>query len=263
MGPASHPEFLSEAAIGVASVNHLGLPEDYAAVLNELKQRVVQARYRAQRQVNTELIRMYWQIGKIRAESTDDGEWGSKVIDRLSTDLRTAFPGSRGFSPRNLLYMRSFARSWFDLDAIAQQPVAQLPWGHITVLLDKLAEPQQRDWYASQAVTHGWSRAVLEHHIKTRAHQRFAAAPTNFDASDQARQLTKDPYVLDFLRVEPGHAERELEQALVDRIQQTLGELGTGFSFVGRQVAFDVDGEEFSSTCCSSMSSNCAISSSS
>lgn len=144
--------------------------------------------------------------------------------------------------------MRSFARAW---PSIAQQPVAQIPWGHITVLLDKLDDVEQRDWYADQALTHGWSRAVLEHHIKTVAHTRFGTAPTNFnrvltpEASDQARQLTKDPYIFDFLDVEPGYAERELEQSLVSRIQQTLGELGTGFSFVGRQVSLTVEGEEF------------------
>lgn len=137
--------------------------------------------------------------------------------------------------------MRSFARASPDYDPIAQQPVAQMPWGHITVLLDKLDDVGLRDWYASQAVTHGWSRAVLEHHIKTVAHTRFGTAPTNFErvvapgASDQAQQLTKDPYVFDFLTIEPGYAERELEQPLVDKIQHTLSELGAGFSFVGRR----------------------------
>jgi predicted nuclease of restriction endonuclease-like (RecB) superfamily len=229
----------------------LALPEDYATVLAGLKQRVRDARFRAQRQVNTELIRLNWQIGEVLAERTDHAQWGDKSIQRLSADLRSEFPGSRGFSPRNLLYMRAFARSWPGLDAIAQHAVAQLPWGHITVLLDKVPDPAQRDWYAAQAVTHGWTRASLEHHIKTRAHQRFGTAPTNFDrllepgASDLAQQITKDPYVFDFLDVEPAHAERDLERALVARIIETLGELGSGFSFVGRQVPFDVDGDDF------------------
>lgn len=148
--------------------------------------------------------------------------------------------------------MRTFARAWPNLDQIAQQPVAQLPWGHVTVLLDRVDDHELRDWYASQAVTQGWSRAVLEHHLKTEAHRRFGGtAPTNFDrilgseSSDLAQQMTRDPYVFDFLDVEAGYAERELEQALVDRIIHTLGELGSGFAFVGRQVPFDVDGDEF------------------
>ena len=228
------------------------LPEDYLGVLDDLKQRVLQARYRVQRQVNTELIQLYWQIGKVLVERTDQAQWGERIIRRLASDLRAEFPDSRGFSSRNLFYMRAFARAWPDADLeIVQRVVAQLPWGHVITLVEKLTEPAHRNWYASQAVAHGWSRPVLEHHIKTQAHLRFGAAPTNFDkilgpaSSDLAQQITKDPYIFDFLDVEPGYTERDLEQALTDRIIQTLGELGNGFSFVGRQVPFVVDGDEF------------------
>ena len=248
------PDFLTGVSEQIARetvVTDVELPGDYASVLADLKQRVRQARYQAQRRVNTELISLYWQVGQVLVEQTDQARWGDKVIERLSADLRAEFDGAGGFSVRNLKYMRSFARAWATLDPIGQQPVAQMPWGHITVLLDKLDDPALRDWYASQAVTHGWSRAVLEHHIKTVAHQRFGTAPTNFDrvlapdASDQAQQLTKDPYVFDFLTVEPGYAERQLEQSLVAHIQHPLSELGAGFSFVGRQVPLAVEGEEF------------------
>lgn len=232
-------------------VADLVLPDDYAGVLARLKSKVRHARYRAQRQVNTELIRLNWQIGQELVEQSDRAQWGDKVISRLAADLRAEFSGVTGLSVRNLKYMRSFARAWPTLDDIGQQAVAQLPWGHITVLLDKISDQEHREWYARQAVTHGWTRAALEHHIKTTAHRRFGAATTNFDrileptSSDLAQQITKDPYVFDFLDVEPGYAERELERALVDRIIETLGELGRGFSFVGRQVPFDVDGDEF------------------
>lgn len=220
----------------------MALPDDYARVLTGLKQRVRQARYRAQRLVNTELIGLNWQIGRVLAEQTDRARWGDKVIERLGADLRAEFAGVTGLSVRNLKYMRSFARAWPDLEEIGQQAVAQLPWGHVTVLLDKLDDQDQRDWYAGQAATHGWTRAVLEHHIKTAAHRRFGSAPANFarlmepDASDLARQITKDPYVFDFLDVEPGYAERELERALVDRIIDTLGELGRGFSCAAQRT---------------------------
>lgn len=228
----------------------LELPDDYAGVLEGLKRCVRQARYQVQRRANTELVALYWQIGQVLADRTDRARWGDKVIDRLSADLRAEFAGATGFSVRNLKYMRSFARAWPGLDQFGQQPAAQMGWGQIMVLLDKLDDPELRDWYASQSITHGWSRAVLEHHIKTSAHARFGTAPTNFDrllspeSSDQARQLTRDPYVFDFLTVEPGYAERELEQALVDKIQHTLSELGTGFSFVGRQVILAIEREE-------------------
>lgn len=232
-------------------MSDLSVPDDYLSVLDGVKQKVREARYRAQRTVNTELIGMYWQIGKVLVERTDQARWGDNLIKRLAADLRAEFPGTRGFSARNLAYMRAFARAWPDPNRFVQRSVAQMPWGHITVLLDRLDDQEQRDWYAGQAVTNGWSRAVLEHHIKTQGHLRFGTAPTNFDkilgsaSSDLAQQITKDPYVFDFLDVEPGYAERDLEQGLTDRIIQTLGELGNGFSFVGRQVPFTIDGDEF------------------
>ena len=222
----------------------------YAVALSELKQQVRAARFTAQRRVNTELVRLYWGIGATILQRQGNEGWGSNVIGRLATDLRSEFPEMKGFSPRNLAYMRAFAAAWAD-EQILQQAVAQLPWGHITVLLDRLDDHELRDWYASQAATHGWSRNVLEHQIRTTAHTRLQAAPTNFPAtlpageSDLAQQLTKDPYVLDFLALDGDAKERHLKQALVDRIIDTLRELGEGFAFVGRQVHFDVDGDDF------------------
>ncbi|MBF4629254.1 PDDEXK nuclease domain-containing protein [Curtobacterium flaccumfaciens] len=222
----------------------------YAAALAELKQQVRAARFTAQRRVNTELIRLYWGIGATILQRQGDEGWGSNVIGRFATDLRAEFPEMKGFSPRNLAYMRAFAAAWPD-EQILQQAVAELPWGHITVLLDRLDDHELRDWYAGQAAVHGWSRNVLEHQIRSEAHTRLQAAPTNFAEvlppgdSDLAQQITKDPYVLDFLALDGDTKERHLEQALVDRIIDTLRELGEGFAFVGRQVHFDVDGDDF------------------
>ncbi|MCS5735798.1 PDDEXK nuclease domain-containing protein [Herbiconiux daphne] len=226
------------------------VPSSYESTLAELKQQVRAARFTAQRRVNTELVALYWRIGHTIADRQEAEGWGAKVISRLATDLRASFPEMKGFSPRNLTYMRTFAGAWPDA-VIAQQAVAQLPWGHITVLLDRISDQTLRDWYAANALAHGWSRNVLEHHIRTSAHTRFEAAPSNFDRvldpadSDLAQQITKDPYVLDFLAVDGDAKERELEQALVDRIIETLRELGEGFAFVGKQVHFDVDGDDF------------------
>ncbi|ROQ37247.1 putative nuclease of restriction endonuclease-like (RecB) superfamily [Frondihabitans sp. PhB188] len=226
-------------------------PSDYAATLAELKSEVRAARFTAQRQVNLEVIRLYWRIGRSLSARASSAAWGSKVVTRLADDLRAEFPDMRGFSGRNLRYMRAFADAWpFDSE-FGQEPVAQLPWGHITVLLDRLHDQPTRDWYAREAAAHGWSRNVLDHHIRTSAHERLAAAPSNFRTtltstdSDLAQQLTKDPYVLDFLALDGSSKERDLEDAMVNRIIATLRELETGFSFVGRQVHFDVDGDDF------------------
>lgn len=137
----------------------LALPDDYPQVLADLKQRVRQARYQAQRRVNTELIALYWQIGRVLAEQTERARWGDKVIQRLSVDLRAEFPSATGFSVANLKSMRRFASLWPTRESIGQQPVGQLPWGHIVALMEKLDTRELRAWYASQAVAHGWVKS--------------------------------------------------------------------------------------------------------
>lgn len=227
------------------------VPDDYAATLDDLKRQVRAARFAAQRKVNTELLLLWWHIGDTILERQKQEAWGSGVLKRLADDLRAEFPSMKGFSRANLFYMRGFASAWPDRASIVQQPVGQLPWGHITELLDKLDDQDLRDWYAAKDVAHGWSRAVLAHQITTRLHTREAAAPTNFvralDQSDSelAQQITRDPYALDFLAVDGDAPERQLEERLVDRIVDTLRELGPGFAFVGRQVHFDVEGDDF------------------
>lgn len=227
------------------------MPDDYAATLDDLRRQIHTARLSAQRKANTELLLLWWRIGRTIRERQAAQGWGAKVIERLAADLRREFPSMRGFSQRNLLYMRAFAEAWADEGEIVQHPVAQLPWGHVIELLDKLDDQGLRDWYAAKDAHHGWSRAVLAHQITTRLHEREAAAPTNFrgalerEDSDQAREITKDPYALQFLAIGGDASERELEQRLVDRILDTMRELGPGFAFVGRQVHFDIDGDDF------------------
>lgn len=227
----------------------LTLPSGYTDLLGELKTRVRAARTQALRTVNTQLIELYWSIGKTILERQELEQWGSGVIGRLADDLRAEFPEMKGLSRSNLFYMRGFAASW--PDPIVQQPVGQLPWGHVTVLLDKLADQQKRDWYASAAVEYGWSRNVLMNMIMNKTLERTGAAPSNFVQrlvgrdSELAQQVAKDPYNFEFLGLSGEVAERDLESALTSRITETLRELGPGFAFVGRQVHFDVDGDDF------------------
>ncbi len=228
----------------------VALPTGYPELLEELKSAVAAARWRAQRVVNSELIGLYWRIGYTILDRQETEGWGTRVIDRLSADLRAAYPQMRGLSRSNLFYMRSFATAW-PHEPIVQQPVGQLPWGHVTVLLDKLDDQPLRNWYAATAVEHGWSRNVLLDQIMNRLSTRVGAALSNFSAqlpakdSELAQQLTRDPYVLDFLDLTGPVAERDLEAALVERLRDFLLELGHGFAFVGRQYHFTVDGDDF------------------
>ena len=225
-------------------------PAGYADWLADLKGRIHAAQQRATLAVNRELVLLYWQIGQdILARQAAQG-WGAKVIERLAHDLRAAFPDMKGFSPRNLKYMRAFAEAWPDAQFV-QQAAAQLPWFHLCTLLDKLKSREERDWYLAQAVKHNWSRNILGMQIETRLLERSGKAATNFEfslpkpQSDLARQSLKDPYRFDFLGLTDKAQEREVENALVKHVTEFLLELGAGFAFVGRQVLLDVGGDEF------------------
>jgi predicted nuclease of restriction endonuclease-like (RecB) superfamily len=226
------------------------VPAGYADLLAGLKQRIQTAQMRASLAVNRELVLLYWGIGREILSRQNEEGWGSKIIDLLGKDLRQEFPGIQGFSVRNLKYMRALAEAWPD-EAIVQQAVAQLPWGHNVRLLDKVTSPEERLWYIRQTIQHGWSRNVLELQIESGLYKRQGKATTNFQAtlpspqSDLAQQLIKDPYNFDFLTLTNEAQERDLERGLLQHLRQFLIELGTGFAFVGSQVPLEVGGEDF------------------
>ncbi|MBA3438909.1 MAG: DUF1016 domain-containing protein, partial [Pyrinomonadaceae bacterium] len=176
----------------------------YDEFLRDLKERIRHAQLRAASAVNRELVVLYWQMGRDILERQCEQGWGAKVIDRLAADLRRAFPEMRGFSPRNLKYMRAFAEAWPD-EQFVQQVAAQIPWFHNCILPDKLARLPEREWYIHKTIEHGWSRNVLALQIDRRLYQRQGQAVTNFTRtlpspqSDLAEQLLKDPYNFDFL----------------------------------------------------------------
>jgi predicted nuclease of restriction endonuclease-like (RecB) superfamily len=231
-------------------VKLLPAPAGYADWLVDLKTRIYTAQQRAARTVNQELVLLYWQIGRDILERQSLQGWGSKVIERLAADLLAAFPEMKGFSTRNLKYMRSFAEAWTNF-AIVQEALAQLPWSHQLALLDKLQTEDMRLWYAAKASEHGWSRNVLVHHIDSQLHARTGKAVTNFanhlpaPDADLARESLKDPYKLDFLGLGEEAKERAIESAIVDHITSFLLELGAGFAYVGRQVPLEVGGDDF------------------
>jgi len=226
------------------------LPKDYAAVLEDIKSRIRNSQVRAVVSANRELIILYWEIGRCILEHQKKEGWGTKVVERLGRDLRAAFPDMRGFSPRNLKYMRSFADTYPD-QSIVQQLVAQIPWGHNVILLERVKDSGERQWYLQRTLEHGWSRSMLLHWIDSDLYARQGKAVTNFKAalpapqSDLAEQTLKDPYVFDFLTMDAEARERDLEQGLLDHIRRFLLELGAGFAFVGQQVHLEVDGEDF------------------
>ena len=205
---------------------------------------------RAALSVNRELVLLYWQLGRDILTRQRQQGWGAKVVDRLASDLQKEFPDMKGFSPRNLKYMRAFAEAYPN-EPIVQEVLAQITWYHNIALIEKLKSPEERLWYAQKTVEHGWSRNVLVHQIETGLHRRLGAALTNFDRtlpkpqSDLAQQLLKDPYNFEFLSLGEEVQERDLERALVKHIRDFLLELGVGFAFVGSQYHLEVEGDDF------------------
>ena len=222
----------------------------YDAFLNELKVRIRNAQVKAALAVNQELVLLYWQIGRDILQQQQEKGWGSKVIPRLAKDLKREFPDMRGFSSRNLKYMRAFAEADPDR-TIVQQAAAQIPWFHNCTLIDKVKDPEARLWYIQQTIENGWSRNILTMQIESNLYQRQGNAIANFERtlpqpqSDLVRQIIKDPYNFDFLTLSRDVQERDLENALVDHIRDFLLELGVGFSFMGSQYPLVVDNKEY------------------
>jgi predicted nuclease of restriction endonuclease-like (RecB) superfamily len=227
-----------------------GLPKDYAPALATIKSRIHKERLRVMLSANSAMVLLYWDIGRTILERQASVGWGAKVIDRLAADLRAEFPDMKGFSPRNLKYMRALAAAWRDR-VFVQQAAARIPWSHNCMLLDRVQDRYDREWYIRSILEHGWSRNVLALQIRGRAHERQGRALTNFaetlppGESDLATQVFKDPYLFDFLGTADTRREREVERALVDHIQRFLLELGTGFAFVGRQVPLELGDRDY------------------
>jgi predicted nuclease of restriction endonuclease-like (RecB) superfamily len=226
--------------------------QSYEEFLEDIKGRIRSAQARAARAINTELIEVYRQIGLeiLRRQQEEGPELGRRtrgVVQRLSADLRAAFPGARGYSVPNLYRMRAFAAAWPDLEGLSDR-VRDLPWGHVSLLVAE-TDTEVRDWYVERAGA--WSRAQLETAMATRLHEREGAAITNFDRTLEAydaeavQRIARDPVILDFVQLADGAKERDLEAALLGDIERFMLALGEGFYFAGRQKSLEVGGEEF------------------
>ncbi len=222
---------------------------EYLDLIQSIKREIQNAQYKATLSVNKELIMLYYNIGKIINEHKS---WGNKFIDNLAADLRISFPEAKGYSVRNLKYMAKFAATYQDIEFV-QQAVAQIPWGHTVVLLDKFTDDTVRNWYIQKVIDNGWSRNVLVHQIESGLYERQAIAEkiSNFESrlpspqSELAVQTMKDPYIFDFIPFAEDMVERDIEQALVKDVTKLLLELGTGFAFLGNQYHLNVGGDDF------------------
>ena len=235
---------------------------EYKSWVKGLKQKIRSAQIKAALSVNTEMLNFYWELGADIVEKQKTAKWGDGFLSKLSDDLMDEFPGMKGFSLRNIKYIRQWVLFYSTRNSIGQQAVAQIvqqvvaqlsgiPWGHNITIISKCKNVDEALFYVQATAKNNWSRSILTHQIEGKLFEREGKAITNFQStlpvpqSDLAVQTLKDPYIFDFMTIRQQHDEKELEDALISHVTKFLLELGAGFSYIGRQYKIEIDGDEF------------------
>jgi predicted nuclease of restriction endonuclease-like (RecB) superfamily len=226
------------------------IPEDYKNLLVEVKQRIRSAQYEALKAVNKELIALYWDIGKAIVTRQQESSWGKSVVEQLAKDLQAEFPGISGFSAANLWRMRLFYDTYASNEKLAPM-VREIGWTHNIVILEKCKDDLEQEFYIRMTRKFGWTKNVLIHQIENKTYEKMLINQTNFDKAipeeirDRAQLAVKDEYTFDFLELGDDHSERELEKAILTRVQPFLQEMGGMFAFIGSQYRLEIDDEEY------------------
>lgn len=222
----------------------------YGTLLADIKQRVRAAQYAALKAANTELVTLYWDIGRMIIERQEGNTWGRSVVERLSADLRLEFPGVLGFSARNIWNMRKF-HVHYSKNQKLQPMVAEIGWSQNVIILDKCFDDTEREFYLRAARKYGWTKAVLTLNIEAGTYQKYLLNQTNFEATvpekvrSQAKLAIKDEYTFSLMGLGEEHSEKELESALISKVNKFLAEMGGVFTFAGSQYRLEVDGQEY------------------
>jgi predicted nuclease of restriction endonuclease-like (RecB) superfamily len=223
---------------------------DYGRLLADIKERVRVAQYEALRAVNKELVGLYWDIGRIIVERQAGQTWGKAVVQKLAGDLQAEFPGVSGFSISNLWRMKNFYETYHQVEKLAPL-VREIGWSHNLIILERCKDPLEREFYMRMTRKLGWSKNILIHQIENQSYEKTLLNQTNFDQAvtpalrAQAKLAVQDEYTFDFLELGEQHAERELERALIARIEEFLRAMGGLFAFVGSQFRLEVDHKEY------------------
>lgn len=221
--------------------------EEFKNVVDSIKEEIKTTQIKTIQQVNTNLIMMYFRIGKIL---NDNSKYGNNFIDSVAHSIKLEYPNVKGFSSRNLKYMKKFYIEYKE-DEKVQQVVAQLPWGHNVVLIEKIKDINIRKKYIEAIINNGWSRSILELQISSNYHKRIGNTVNNFNVSlsktnsDLINNTLKDPYIFDFISLNKNYKEQELESKMIEKIKNVLLEFGTGFSFVGSQYKLTIENKDY------------------
>lgn len=223
------------------------IEKDFKEIINNIKEDIKSVQIKSAVQVNRNLIMLYFRLGKILYENFS---YGNKFIDEISRELKLEYPTSTGYSTRNLKYMKKFYLEYKD-DEEVQQLVAQVPWGHNIVLMEKIDNKEIRKIYLQGIVKNNWGRSMLVHQIEHGYHLRIGSSTNNFkitmpeNDSDLANYTIKDPYIFDFVSLKNDYKELDLENAMLNKIKNLLVELGKGFSFVGNQYKISMEDKDY------------------
>ena len=226
------------------------ISNDYGVLLAEVKERIRAAQYAALRAVNTELIALYWDIGQMIVTRQQGETWGKSVVQQLAADLREEFPGVTGFSAQNLWRMRQFYEAYSGSEKLSPL-VREIGWTHNIIILMNCKDDLQREYYIRMTRRFGWTKNVLIHHIENQNYEKTLLSQTNFDSTlpeeirQQAKLAVKDEYTFDFLELGDEYNERQLEQALLAKVEHFLREMSGMFTFLGSQFRLEVSDKEY------------------
>ncbi len=224
------------------------LDKSFQEITSNIKNAITKTQLEIMTDANKKLVNLYYNIGKTLEENSS---WGNKFIDNVAMELKLSFSNLKGFSVRNLKYMKTFYNEYKDDEEFVQL-VAQLPWKHNITLMQKVKDKEIRKWYMNRCLEDGWSDSILIYQIDTNLYDRQVSAikHNNFKLtlkqnSDLANNIMKEPYVFDLIELTDDYKEKELENKMLDRLKNILLELGSGFSFVGNQYKITIDHQDF------------------
>lgn len=224
--------------------------ENYGELLVAVKQRIRAAQYEALKAVNKELISLYWDIGRLIVSRQEGETWGKSVVEKLAKDLQTEFPGISGFSARNIWRMRDFYLSYYTNKKLSPM-VTEIGWSHNLEIMVRCKDDLEREFYIRAARKFGWTKNVLIHQIENQSYEKTLLNQTNFDKAisedirNQAKLAVKDEYTFDFLELSDEYSERQLEKAIIAKVQPFLIEMGGMFTFVGSQYRLEISNKEY------------------
>lgn len=222
--------------------------KSFQEITNYIKSTITKTQLEIMMDANKKLVNLYYQIGKTLEENSS---WGNKFIDNVAMELKISFPNLKGFSVRNLKYMKTFYNEYKEEQELVQL-VAQLPWKHNIILMQKVKDIHIRKWYINRCLEEGWSASILVYQVDTSLYKRQETSikHNNFELtlkqnSDLANNIMKEPYVFDLIELTEDFKEKELETKMLQRLKNILLELGSGFSFVGNQYKITIDNQDF------------------